>query len=99
LRAAIRDSDEVARYGGDEFVLLIKEASEALDIQQMVEKICKLVEDPIVLENAVVHIGASIGWASFPEDGNDYMRLLKIADSRMYHRKRNSRSDTLIQLA
>jgi diguanylate cyclase (GGDEF)-like protein len=95
LRAAIRDTDEVARYGGDEFVLLIKDTRHAIDIDHMVDKISAVVEEPIALENAVVDVGASIGWASFPEDGDDYMRLIKIADSRMYNRKRDRKSQKI----
>lgn len=98
LRSVIRDTDEVARYGGDEFVLLLKETKNSIDIHQMVDKISALVEQPIALEHAVVDIGASIGWASFPEDGNDYMRLIKIADSRMYNRKRDRKSGQIIQI-
>lgn len=96
LRAAIRDSDEVARYGGDEFVLLLKDTKSTIDIHTMVEKITSLVEEPIALDNEVVGIGASIGWASFPEDGDDYLRLIKIADSRMYNRKRDRKTTSLV---
>ncbi|MFZ6862114.1 sensor domain-containing diguanylate cyclase [Undibacterium sp. Ji67W] len=96
LRSAIRETDEVARYGGDEFVLLLKNAKTNIDIHNMVEKISVLVEEPIALENAVVGIGASIGWASFPEDGDDYVRLIKIADSRMYNRKRHRKSASIV---
>lgn len=92
LRSAIRDTDEVARYGGDEFVLLLKDTKNSIDINIMVEKICSVVEEPIALEEVVVSVGVSIGWASFPEDGDDYVRLIKIADSRMYNRKRDRKS-------
>jgi diguanylate cyclase (GGDEF)-like protein len=92
LRSAIRDTDEVARYGGDEFVLLLKDTRNSIDINNMVEKICGIVEQPIALEDVVVSVGVSIGWASFPEDGADYVRLIKIADSRMYNRKRDRKS-------
>ncbi len=92
LRAAVRDTDEVARYGGDEFVLLLKETKSSIDINIMVEKIISLVEKPIALDNVIVSVGASIGWASFPEDGDDYVRLIKVADSRMYHKKRDRKS-------
>jgi diguanylate cyclase (GGDEF)-like protein len=92
LRAAVRDTDEVARYGGDEFVLLLKETKSSIDINIMVEKIISVVEKPIALDNVIVSVGASIGWASFPEDGDDYVRLIKVADSRMYHKKRDRKS-------
>ena len=99
LRSAVRDTDEVARYGGDEFVLLLKDTKNSIDINNMVEKICSVVEQPISLEEVVVSVGVSIGWASFPEDGNDYVRLIKIADSRMYNRKRDRKSSQMVHLA
>jgi diguanylate cyclase (GGDEF)-like protein len=92
LRAAVRESDEVARYGGDEFVLLLKESTSVIDVNTMVEKIITLIEEPIALSDVVVGVGASIGWANFPEDGDDYVRLIKVADSRMYHKKRDRKS-------
>ncbi|HTD04316.1 diguanylate cyclase domain-containing protein [Undibacterium sp.] len=95
LQAAIRDTDLVARYGGDEFVLLLKEVKGSIDISSTVEKICALVEEPIALEGAIVSVGVSIGWASFPDDGDDYVRLIKIADGRMYKRKRDRKSNQL----
>lgn len=98
LLSAIRDTDDVARYGGDEFVLLLRDIKNPVDIHHMVEKISSLVEQPIALDNAVVDIGASIGWACFPEDGDDYVQLIKIADSRMYNSKRDRKSGQLIHI-
>ncbi|CAN5811262.1 hypothetical protein BH11PSE12_BH11PSE12_21670 [soil metagenome] len=95
LRSAVRDTDEVARYGGDEFILLLREVRNAIDINNMVEKISALVEQPIALDSVEVTVGASIGWASFPDDGTDYVKLIKVADSRMYHTKRDRKSTQL----
>jgi diguanylate cyclase (GGDEF)-like protein len=95
LRSAIRETDEIARYGGDEFVLLLKKNKNPIDIESVVEKISSLVEEPIALENVLVSVGVSIGWANFPEDGTDYIKLLKIADSRMYSRKKDRKAGNI----
>ncbi len=92
LKASIRETDVVARYGGDEFVLLLKDTKSSIDIHNMVEKISTLVEMPIALDDVMVSVGVSVGWACFPEDGDDYVRLIKIADSRMYNHKKDRKS-------
>lgn len=95
LQAAVRDTDMVARYGGDEFVLLLRETNSAVAIHQIIEKICTLIEQPIVVNGILMNVGLSIGWACCPEDGDDYLALIKIADSRMYVRKRDRKSNQL----
>jgi diguanylate cyclase (GGDEF)-like protein len=95
LKAAIRETDMVARYGGDEFVLLLKEAKNPLDINKTVDKIHTLMEEPIALDGETVTVGASIGWACSPDDGEDYVELIKIADERMYQRKRDRKTEPL----
>lgn len=95
LQAAVRDTDIVARYGGDEFILLLKDTQSAIAIHQIIEKICTLIEQPIVVNGTLLNVGLSIGWAVCPEDGDDYLELIKIADSRMYSRKRDRKSNQL----
>lgn len=93
LRAAIRDTDEVARYGGDEFILLLKEdGAHPMNIALLADKIASAIEQPIALDEVVVSVGVSLGWASFPEDGETYAKLIKVADSRMYLRKRDRKT-------
>jgi diguanylate cyclase (GGDEF)-like protein len=92
LQAAVRETDAVTRYGGDEFVLLLKETKSLVAIHQIVEKICILIEQPIVVNGILLNVGLSIGWACCPEDGDDYLALIKIADGRMYTRKRDRKS-------
>lgn len=95
LQAAVRDTDMVARYGGDEFVLLLRETNSLAAIHQIIEKICSLIEQPIVVNGTLLNVGLSVGWACCPEDGDDYLSLIKIADSRMYVRKRDRKSSQL----
>jgi len=95
LRAMIRETDEVARYGGDEFVLLLKDKISDHFIHRMVEEICNVIEQPISIEQEIVSVGVSIGWANYPDDGNDYVQLIKVADSRMYHSKRDRKAEQL----
>ncbi len=91
LKESVRTSDVVARYGGDEFVVLLKGVTDVQDVLATLEKLRSVVEQPVSLEQAEVSVGASVGWAVFPEDGKDVDKLLKIADGRMYATKRSRR--------
>ena len=88
LKAAVRDTDTVARFGGDEFVVLLNGTSNAHDIQTTVDKIHALVEQPIALADHTVAIGVSIGWAIFPNEARSYSGLVDIADERMFSSKK-----------
>lgn len=88
LTQIVRASDIVARFGGDEFVVLLKNISSLRDVVAMEEKIRHAVEQPIELSRDKVDVGASLGWAIYPQDGEDAEALLKIADTRMFETKR-----------
>jgi len=88
LTTAVRATDMVARYGGDEFVVLLKDVSAISDITAAEEKIRSIVEAPMYLQQNRVNVGISIGWALFPQDGRGAEALMKIADSRMFDSKR-----------
>lgn len=88
LKDSVRVTDVVARYGGDEFVVLLKGVTDVDDVIAMEEKIHRIVEQPVQLDHGRASVGVSIGWALFPEDGEDVDALLKIADKRMFDTKR-----------
>lgn len=92
LRTALRESDFVARYGGDEFVALLPETtSEQAQIvgRKLVKQVESLVFKGLPDE---IRCGLSVGIASFPKDGTDPQHLLAIADERMYANKAQQRA-------
>lgn len=88
LRSCSRLSDSVARYGGDEFIVLCDDISGKSDIDTLVEKIMVSISQDIIVEHNNFHVGASIGYACYPEDGEDINTLIMKADSAMYEVKK-----------
>jgi diguanylate cyclase (GGDEF)-like protein/PAS domain S-box-containing protein len=85
LRLAIRDSDTAGRMGGDEFTVLLENISKSEDAVAVAEKIrAALIEPALIPSGAKVAVGASVGIAVFPDDGEDGEAVLKAADSAMY---------------
>lgn len=90
LKQCLRDSDTVARMGGDEFVVLLEDIKLAEYAEIVAEKIRRTVMEPVVLDHHSVSIEPSIGMAFYPEHGEDAESLLKHADAAMYHAKKDS---------
>jgi diguanylate cyclase (GGDEF)-like protein len=88
LRALLRESDTVARLGGDEFAVLLQNVDVG-SVDNLVQKVQRALEQPIVHEGTTVDVGTSIGIANFPEHGEDPSLLLRRADMAMYAAKRN----------
>lgn len=90
IREDIRQSDTVARWGGDEFVVLIGDTDKT-QIAQLAERLRHSIERPIEKDNLVLHVGASIGYALHPEDGIHPESLIRTADQRMYQDKQRGK--------
>ncbi|MEA5097856.1 MAG: diguanylate cyclase [Burkholderiaceae bacterium] len=88
LKAATRGTDTVVRYGGDEFVVLLADVGNIEQVDAAMEKIRAVAEQPIAFEQEKITIGISVGWALFPQDGNDVETLLNTADARMFEAKK-----------
>lgn len=87
LQGAIRESDTVARFGGDEFVILVDEVTNIHDIIKVIDKIQSVIAQKIVINKIAHHITLSMGISVFPNDGNSVKILLKNADMAMYKAK------------
>jgi diguanylate cyclase (GGDEF)-like protein/PAS domain S-box-containing protein len=93
LRECVRGEDLIARFAGDEFVLLVREMSEASVLTAVAERVIAAMRRPIQLQGGLYQIGASLGIAVFPEDGGDGDTLIKHADLAMYRAKELGRNN------
>ncbi len=87
LMASLRDIDVPARYGGDEFVVLLPLTHE-VEVQGVCRRIAAIIARPYEIEGRRLEIGASIGVAFFPRHGQDVKTLLRRVDAAMYEAKR-----------
>ena len=92
LKLLLRDSDTVARNGGDEFVVLIDNMKDDLEPFVVATKIIEQMNNKFDINEHVVHIGASIGIAIYPVDGETPLDLLKMSDTAMYEAKKMGRN-------
>lgn len=87
IKRCARDVDFVARLGGDEFVVVLHDIRNFEEVQVVVQRICTTLESPIGIDNVQLTIGASIGVAIYPEQGETADELLAAADQEMYRIK------------
>jgi diguanylate cyclase (GGDEF)-like protein/PAS domain S-box-containing protein len=92
LTTCLRDSDTLARVGGDEFNLLIPDITGRDDAVMIVSKIFDQLKQPVELEGHEVFVSFSIGIALFPQDGASMEVLVKNADMAMYHTKSHGKN-------
>ena len=89
LRRAARDNDLLARYGGDEFIVLIEDEKDAAGTGRLVsERIHAALVAPIAVGENELHVAASIGMATFPDETRTPTECITAADAAMYRIKR-----------
>ncbi len=96
LTGALRKSDIVARMGGDEFIIMIKNIKDSASVQKIADKIIKCINIPFKLNDEDYNIGASVGIAVFPADAHSADELIEKADSAMYKAKEKGRNQYVI---
>ncbi|TBW57995.1 sensor domain-containing phosphodiesterase [Marinobacter halodurans] len=88
----LQGRDKVARIGGDEFAVLVRDADGDCNLEQIVHQIQHCVSDPIAIDNRTLRMTASVGVCRYPDDGKDTESLLRSAEAAMYYAKENGRA-------
>jgi diguanylate cyclase (GGDEF)-like protein len=92
LRATVRRGDLVARFGGDEFLILVSSQDIEAEVGRIHQRIQQTVSEPVAIGGTTVRVTATLGAALFPRDGDDFETLLRSADLAMYSAKEGGRN-------
>ncbi|QJQ06960.1 EAL domain-containing protein [Undibacterium piscinae] len=93
FRQCLRISDTIARVGGDEFILLVDEYNEPRDLGDIADKLLIAAALPFDIHGQECQLSASIGIATYPDDGGDAQTLMKNADIAMYRAKNKGKDN------
>lgn len=88
LSGELRDSDTVARFGGDEFVILLDNPDSCDSLAVIASRLIEVVNAPLSIGRREVNVGTSIGISIFQNNGQSAEQLLKLADDAMYDAKK-----------
>jgi diguanylate cyclase (GGDEF)-like protein len=88
LESGVRETDTVARFGGEEFVVLLDDLASTACVTNMVVHLLALLSEPEAIEGQMVQLSASLGIALYPDDATDVASLIACSDAAMYRAKR-----------
>jgi diguanylate cyclase (GGDEF)-like protein len=91
LTAQLRETDIVARFGGDEFVVMLSGVATPAEAATVARRILRVLGEPMMIGDRRLTVGASIGIALYTDDVPDPVDLIRRADIAMYQVKRNGR--------
>ena len=92
LSQEMRDSDTVARIGGDEFLIIQTGVNDTKAVSVVAERLLNKLAKPALINGTEIHVGASIGIAIYPDHASDAKTLLKRADEAMYQVKKTGKN-------
>ena len=93
LNRVIRSNDKLSRMGGDEFVILLCEVESEEQVRKIARRIIESIQKDMIIDNLVLNITISVGFAFYPMDGGDYDSLYQVADERMYSCKQKNKNN------
>lgn len=91
LSDTLRETDNIGRLGGDEFLLVLEDIQSANDVVTIAEKLISVLRLPVELNGTPISVSASMGISLFPEDGSTAEALMSNADAAMYSAKEQGR--------
>jgi diguanylate cyclase (GGDEF)-like protein len=89
----LRQTDVLARWGGDEFVLLLPHISHQDDASEIARRLIEVLQPPFLLDGYCLHVTTSVGIAVYPHHGLDDSALLQNADAALYQAKKLGRNN------
>jgi diguanylate cyclase (GGDEF)-like protein/PAS domain S-box-containing protein len=92
LRGVIQADNVLARFGGDEFIILMQQISSADEAFDVSKEIIRVLKEPISIYGQKFTVSPSIGISLYPNHGEDMENLIKYADLAMYHSKEQGRN-------
>lgn len=92
FQSCLREHDALARLGGDEFTLVVPKFKDKEELEALANRLIKILNKPIQIENAMLSVGVSIGVAIYRYDGLNPKKLMMSADKAMYHAKNSGKN-------
>ncbi|NVO05819.1 MAG: diguanylate cyclase [Rhodoferax sp.] len=92
MKAALREVDTLARFGGDEFVVVLVDVQSAQEWLPLVDRVLNACSEPVQINGRTVCVSASVGVTLYPQDGADAATLIGQADRAMYRAKQSGKN-------
>ena len=92
LRNALRDTDTLARVGGDEFIAILPSTLAEAEIQIVARRMISSIQQPFDIQGHALYVSTSIGVATFPDHSDNEVKLLAYADTALYRAKETGKA-------
>lgn len=92
LLKCVRERDMVARIGGDEFVILLRNIDDLEQVDQVAERILTTLANPYTIQGHTIHVTSSMGVSTYPANGTTVKQLFRKADQALYAAKHAGRN-------